>query len=97
MTLKELSAEYRQSGAACRARAAELRRRLEEERMGETQRLRLRRRVCVLASMARDAAATANYLEHYYERREVYERRQPMGREDGVSGSAAVYQAGRFL
>lgn len=66
MTLNELSAQYRQSGEACRIRMRELETKLETEPMGETERLRLRRRIYIVGTMAQDAIATSRYLECYY-------------------------------
>ena len=40
--------------------------RLEREELCETDRLRLRRRIYILAAMARDSIATSRYLENYY-------------------------------
>lgn len=68
MELKEMAEEYRKSGDRCRERLAELRRRL-PEKMPETRRLELRRRITVLEDMERETVATANYLAHYYDRR----------------------------
>ncbi len=66
MTLIQLSIEYRKSGELCRERQNELMRRLESEEMCEMERLRLRRRIYMLGSMARDSIATSRYLERYY-------------------------------
>ncbi len=65
MRLEELAREYRESGLLCRQRAAEVELALEEP-MTETQRLRQRRRLAQLRTMARDAIAIANYLSRYY-------------------------------
>ncbi|MGI6028236.1 MAG: hypothetical protein ACOX81_02340 [Candidatus Heteroscillospira sp.] len=73
-----LACEYRESGELCRSRAAELERglrhRLKEHRISALDTMRLRRRIGALRSMARDCAATAAYLEHYYDRGLSYER-----------------------
>lgn len=66
MTLMQLSSEYRRSGELCRQRQEELRLRLEREKLCETDRLRLRRRIYILGAMARDSIATSRYLENYY-------------------------------
>lgn len=66
MTLIQLSIEYRKSGELCRERQNELMRRLESEEMCEMDKLRLRRRIYILGSMARDSIATSRYLERYY-------------------------------
>lgn len=66
MTIAELSGEYRKSGEVCRIRAQELSDRLKQEKMCEMEKLRLRRKISMLANMARDAIATSIYLENYY-------------------------------
>lgn len=66
MTLTELSVEYRHSGELCRVRLTELNERLEHEEMCEMDKLRLRRKACMLESMLRDAMAISHYLENYY-------------------------------
>lgn len=66
MTLTELSAQYRESGEKCRRRVEELRLILETEPMSETERLILRRRIYIIAGMARQTIATSNYLKNYY-------------------------------
>ena len=89
MKLMELSEQYRESGLACRKRAAELRAQLGDEDMGETLRIRLLRRISILESMARDALATANYLKNYYGDDENEENKQ--GR--GISGTEKLSEA----
>ncbi len=70
MDMKQLAAEYRASGEACRSRAAflerELRHRRKEGRISALETMRLRRRIGMLRGMARDCAGTAAYLENYY-------------------------------
>lgn len=66
MTLLQLSSEYRKSGELCRRRQEELSLKLEREELCETDRLRLRRRIYILGTMARDSIATSRYLENYY-------------------------------
>ena len=55
MNLKQLAEEYRENGEACRIRADQLTQLLITEKLGEMEKLRLRRRICVLTAMARDA------------------------------------------
>ena len=66
MKINELAKEYRASGEACRLRAQQLTEMLVTEEMGEMEKMRLRRRICILMAMARDAIATSKYLENYY-------------------------------
>ena len=66
MTLTELSVEYRESGELCRMRLYELNEKLENEKMCEMDRMRLRRKTSMLESMLRDAMAISRYLENYY-------------------------------
>lgn len=66
MKLIELSGEYYDSAQLCRRRICELNERLKSEPMCEIDRLRMRRRVCVLTSMMRDTLAVSRYLENYY-------------------------------
>ena len=73
MKLDELALEYRDSASACRARVCALRRELALMRGSETQKIRLRRRISILGEMARDASATANYLESYYTKENAHE------------------------
>jgi len=78
MKLNALAEEYRLSGEACRERAvmleSQLRCRLREGTLGALETMRARRRIAALRSMARDCAATAAYLEHYYDRGISFER-----------------------
>ena len=78
MRLNALAEEYRISGEACRERAAmlerQLRCQLKEGTLGALETMRARRRITTLRSMARDCAATACYLEHYYDRGMSFER-----------------------
>ena len=67
MDLKTMAVEYAAGGQACRKRAEELRQRLCLEGPGEMEKLRLRRRIQILTTMARDSIATSRYLERYYD------------------------------
>jgi len=75
MTLREISAEYRQSGDLLRVRLSELRRaaRWEED---EEKLWRLRRRIADLGCMLRQVneltELTARYYERGYTRNEKY-------------------------
>lgn len=71
MTLKELSVQYGESAEICRRRFRELQEKLANDVMSETEKLILRRRICLVESMARDAAATSRYLNNYYGRQSV--------------------------
>jgi len=73
MRLHELEGQYRDSSAACRMRVSALRRELSTTMGSETQKIRLRRRITMLTEMARDANATARYLESYYAKEKVNE------------------------
>ena len=97
MDLTELASLYRESGDKCRSRLAELEEKLESQPMSNTERLRLRREICLLSGMARDAIAISNYLENYYERKDVYEGRKPTDARPGIPGPPSVYQAGPLL
>ena len=66
MSLYELAGQYRDSSAACRLRVKTLRNELASTHGSETQKIRMRRRITILTEMARDASATAKYLESYY-------------------------------
>ena len=70
MDLKTMAREYAAGGQACRKRAEELRHRLKQEENPEMEKLRLRRRIQILTTMARDSVATSRYLERYYDSRE---------------------------
>jgi len=63
-TLSELAAEYRESAALCRDRAAKLARELPELRAVDARRLRVR--INELRAMERDCLDTAAHLERYY-------------------------------
>lgn len=69
MKIEELAVQYRESGEKCRRRHEELMQILRSEPMSETERLILRRRAYMIAAMAREAIATANYLSNYYGRK----------------------------
>lgn len=75
MKLLELSAQYRESGEACRTRANELSGLLREGELSEMQKLLLRRRITILTSMARDTLGLANYMAGYYRRGKSPRRR----------------------
>jgi len=66
MKLIELSAQYRESGEACRRRVNELGARLREDSLSEMEKLLLRRRIAILTSMANDAMALSSYMAGYY-------------------------------
>lgn len=55
MDLKELAVLYRESGNKCRVQLLELEEYLETGAMSKTERLRLRREVCILGGMARQS------------------------------------------
>lgn len=95
MELTELGREYRATGELCREKAAQLRRELETEELGEMERLRARCRLCMVESMARDAIATGNYLANYYERKDAYASGKPVGERAGLSGAKEFYQSGK--
>lgn len=67
MTLLELSAEYRRSGALLRARLRELRR-MEREETDAERRFQLRRRIAALSEMQRQVNELTVLTERYYER-----------------------------
>ena len=94
MELKELAREYRVTGEMCREKAALLRRELETSEMGETERMRARERLYMVETMARDAIATSNYLATYYERKDAYAAKKPVGEGAGISGAKEFYQFG---
>ena len=66
MKLIELSAQYRESGEACKRRGNELGKRLKGKNLSEMEKLLLRRRITILNSMASDTLALANYMANYY-------------------------------
>lgn len=68
MNLEELSRQYRDSGAACRARAKELKHELRTARLNENGKYALRTRIIHLEDMAASATSTANFLARYYDR-----------------------------
>lgn len=94
MDLEELSREYRRTGEMCRAALFRLREQEAREELSETERLRLRRRICVVAGMARDALALSNYLARYYEGRGAHADPGPMVAGGGLSGAAEISPAG---
>lgn len=76
----DMSAQYRCSGNACRAKLKEVSLRLERGGLRPSEMIELRRRKTMLSAMTRECIATANYLEHYHERREKLEKiRQQTG------------------
>lgn len=108
MNLKQLAEEYRENGEACRIRADQLTQLLITEKLGEMEKLRLRRRICVLTAMARDAIATSKYLYNYYgddenEKHEyVCERRgvsvpAEISEDDGKCGQGRSCRVGKVL
>lgn len=67
MKLNELALQYRQSAAAVKARIAELK--AEADKISsKTEALHMRMRIAQLVTIAREADATALYLERYYNR-----------------------------
>ena len=66
MELKQLGREYEHSARLCRERAAELRLALEGEKQTQSEYIALHRRITMLETMARQAAATGRYLLNYY-------------------------------
>lgn len=66
MRLIELSEEYYGGAQAIRRRIAELKNSLEDETLCEIDKLRLRRRICILTGMMRDSMAISRYLKNYY-------------------------------
>lgn len=66
--LLELSAQYRETGLACRVSLREQKRKLGEAG-SLTQELELKQRITMLTAMSRDCIAISNYLKDYYERR----------------------------
>ena len=66
--LLELSAQYRETGLACRARLRERRQRLSKS-CGMVEELELRQQITMLTAMSRDCIAISNYLKDYYGRR----------------------------
>ncbi|MGI5935746.1 MAG: hypothetical protein ACOX7I_02915 [Oscillospiraceae bacterium] len=67
MNLDMLSKEYRECGEKCRAKLKELEREMASGGLTESQRLVLRRKLTILADMARETIAISNYLKHYYQ------------------------------
>ena len=67
MKLTELAAEYRQSGRMLLGRIEELSAMLDGERMSETEKLRLRRRIIQLKRMRRYVNEAACVMERYYD------------------------------
>ena len=67
MKLDELALQYRQSAAAVKARISELKPEFDNI-SSKTEALHLRMRIAQLGAIAREADATALYLERYYNR-----------------------------
>ena len=65
MTLSELAESYQDSSTLCRRRAEALEKQIGDPACSETQRLELRRRVCILYGMARETSAIARHLRTY--------------------------------
>lgn len=94
MTLKEMSGEYFAGAQSCRTRIAELERQLEEQPMCEIDRLRLRRRICILRGMMRDTLAISRYLKNYYgDDEDAGEKIEFICTAGGVYGAQAVHKA----
>ena len=108
MNLNELSEQYRAGGEACRLRAAQLTEVLKTEKLPEMERMRLRRRICILMTMARESAATAKYLKNYYgdddngKHEHVCKGRRvsvtaPLSEDDGKRGQGRTCRVGKML
>ncbi len=67
MNLQELSESYAHSSRLCRERAAELNRQVQDPGISETERLLMRRRICILLGMARETGGISRYLHTYYQ------------------------------
>ena len=67
MKLQELAKSYQQSSISCRQRIAELAAQVSDPEISETQRMLLRRRICILTGMARETRAISKYLATYYQ------------------------------
>ena len=68
MKLTELAAEYRQSGRMLLGRIEELSAMLDGERMSETEKLRLRRRIIPLKRLRGYVNEAACVMERYYDK-----------------------------
>ena len=68
MTLTEIAAGYRENAKRLRKKAAEYRRLADEEYTPSEERRRLRRKANILLDIAADNIATAEMLEHYYDK-----------------------------
>lgn len=94
MTLKEMSGEYYAGAQRCRERIAELEDMLENREMCEIDRLRLRRRICILRGMMRDAIAISRYLKNYYgDDNDAGKEIEFICKAGGVYGSAPIHKA----
>jgi len=71
MKMTELAISYRNSAEAIRNRLAVLRQLYKSDKLPEMERYRMRIRIATLYTIMRETNATANYLEHYYDRREI--------------------------
>lgn len=69
MKMEKLAIEYRQTAAEIKARTEHLKDVLKIEKLCETEKFRLRRRIDILCSMQRDMTEAACVMEHYYDRR----------------------------
>ena len=72
--LMEMSAQYRETGIACRGRMKEKRRRLQSGKCGFYEELELKRSITMLTAMSRDCMEIAKYLKDYCERRDRREQ-----------------------
>lgn len=61
-----MAAQYRETSDKCKAGLRVLREHVNEELIGETERLILRRKCTILEGMARETAAISKYLANYY-------------------------------
>ena len=68
MTMKQLSAEYRNSAQLLRRRIGELTVLISEEGLSRTEKALIKSRLVILNSMLTDTLAIAVLTERYYER-----------------------------
>ena len=66
MTLEEMGEDYRARARIFYARITELRGEARDPALSETERILLRRRICVLETMERELRSTGLYLKNYY-------------------------------
>ncbi|HHU21907.1 MAG TPA: hypothetical protein GXZ52_00570 [Clostridiales bacterium] len=88
MNLDMLSKEYRECGEKCRAKLKQLEQEIVSDKLTESQRLILRRKLTILSDMARETIAISNYLKHYYQGACKYDDEKRQG--VGISGSKEV-------